>query len=333
MKALVYMGPGRMELQEVPDPAAGPGEVVVRTLASAICGSDLHGFREASPRRIPPLVMGHEIVGVIDEAGEGVDPGVVGRRVVIKPIVGCGTCPWCRVGAINRCRDGRLLGRDLPGGFAERLVVPAGSAVSLPDGLETDAAVLIEPVANAVHVLAGTSAAGSTVLVIGAGPIGILMARTAMLDGAARVLITDPVAERLHRAAAQGAEALTGDDVPASIAEATGGAGVDLVIDAAGYPATWGLGIDAVRTGGRIVEVGLGAPRGELDYFSVLGKELTITGSYAWGDGDFARSLELIVDGRIDPTGWTTSIPLADGGRAFERLVGDDPPFKVVLTP
>ena len=333
MKALVYMGPGRMEFQEVPDPVAGPGEVIVRTLASAICGSDLHGFREASPRRIPPLVMGHETVGVIEETGPGVEPGVVGRRVVIEPIIGCGTCPWCREGAINRCRAGRLIGRDLPGGFAERLVVPAGSAVEVPDDLETESAVLIEPFANAVHVVAAAPAVDAEVLVIGAGPIGVLMACAAMLDGARRVFVTDPVAERLERAARLGAVPLVGDDIPGAIADATGEAGVDLVIDAAGYPGTWALGIEAVRTGGRIVEVGLGAPRGELDYFAVLGKELTITGSYAWGEHDFARSLALIADGRLDPTGWTTSIPLADGARAFEELVSETPPFKVVLTP
>ena len=333
MKALVYMGPGRMEFQDVPDPIPGAGEVVVRTLASAICGSDLHGFREASPRRIPPLVMGHETVGVIDEAGDDVDPAVVGRRVVIEPILGCGTCPWCREGAINRCRDGRLLGRDLPGGFAERLAVPAGAAVVLPDDLETDVAVLIEPLANAIHVVASVPPAGATVFVIGAGPIGLLMAHAAALDGAARVLISDPVVGRLERASAQGFEALAGDDVSSAITEATGGAGVDVVIDAAGYPATWALGVEAARPGGRIVEVGLGAPRGELDYFSVLGKELTITGSYAWGETDFARSLRLVAEERIDLSGWTSAMPLADGERAFERLVGEDPPFKVVLTP
>jgi 2-desacetyl-2-hydroxyethyl bacteriochlorophyllide A dehydrogenase len=333
MKALVYMGPGRMEFQEVPDPVAGPGEVVVRTLASAICGSDLHGFREASPRRIPPLVMGHETVGVIEEAGPEVEPGVVGQRVVIEPIVGCGTCAWCRQGAINRCRTGLLIGRDLPGGFAERMVVPVGSVATLPDPLGTEAAVLIEPFANAVHVVATAPAADATVLVIGAGPIGVLMACAAMLDGARRVLVTDPVAERLARAARHGAVPISGDDLGSAIADATDGAGVDLVIDAAGFPATWALGIEAVRTGGRIVEVGLGAPRGELDYFAVLGKELTISGSYAWGKQDFARSLALIVEGRLDPTGWTTSMPLADGARAFERLVSEAPPFKVVLTP
>ena len=126
VKALVYLGPGRMELQDAPDPTPGPGEVVIASRASSICGSDLHGFREASPRRIPPLIMGHETVGAIADGGRRVFPrSRVGERVVLKPIVSCGACRWCREGAINHCPTGRLVGRDLTGGFAERFAVPA----------------------------------------------------------------------------------------------------------------------------------------------------------------------------------------------------------------
>src|SRR5919197_1904458 len=112
MRALVYLGPRRMELQEAPDPEPGPGEVVIRSAASAICGSDLHGFREATQRRIPPLVMGHETVGTIDAVGEGVDPGRLGERVVLKPILPCRRCPRCLEGRTNICENVRLVGRD-----------------------------------------------------------------------------------------------------------------------------------------------------------------------------------------------------------------------------
>ena len=115
--------------------------------------------------------------------------------------------------------------------------------------------------------------------------------------------------------------------------EATDGVGADLVIDAAGFEATWALGIRAVRTGGTIYEVGLGSPSGVIDYFAVLGKEVTITGSYAWGDQDFGRAIELLADGALDPTGWITTMPLADGQRAFEDLTGSGDSFKVVLVP
>ena len=320
MRALVYLGPGRMELQDAPDPAPGPGEVVIASKASAICGSDLHGFREASPRRIPPLVMGHETVGEIASVGSGVPDSRIGERVVLKPIVSCGACRWCEEGAINRCPTGRLVGRDLTGGFAERFTVPAAAAVPLEADLSDEVATLTEPLANAVHVASRSVEGGDRVFVIGAGPIGVLMARAAFLYGAGRVLITDPVADRLRLAEAQGAEIVTGED-PAQA-----------VIDAAGYEVTWAMALRAVRTGGRIEEVGLGAPSGTVDFFAVLGKEATITGSYAWGDGDFSRAVELLKDGALDASGWITPMPLADGQRAFQELIGGAGHFKIVLT-
>lgn len=333
MKALVYLGPGRMDLQTVPDPTPGAGEVVIAARASAICGSDLHGFREASPRRVPPLIMGHETVGEIVAVGTGVPESRLGERAVLKPIVSCGACAHCREGAINRCPTGRLVGRDLPGGFAERMAVPAEAAVLLPSDLPDDVGTLIEPLANAVHVTSRAVHDRDRVLVIGAGPIGVLMVRAAFLSGASRVFVTDPVPDRRAFAQAQGAEPVTGDDPAAAVQEETDGEGADVVIDAAGFETTWALGLRAVRTAGRISEVGLGAGSGTVDFFAVLGKEVTITGSYAWSDEDFARAVELLTHGAIDPAGWITTMPLADGQRAFEGLVSGAGGFKVVLVP
>ena len=331
MKALVYLGPRRMEVQEAPDPTPGSGEVVIRSRASAICGSDLHGFREPSPRRIPPLIMGHETVGEIAAVGAGVDRDRVGERVVLMPVLGCGTCPACREGRINRCATGRLVGRDLTGGFAERFAVPASAAVRVPDSLSDDLAALTEPLANAVHVADLSVREGDVVFVIGSGPIGVLMARAALLDGAARVLVTDPVADRLRLAAAQGAEAVGAGRAEAAVQQATHGQGADVVIDAAGFEPTWALGLRAVRAGGRIHEVGLGAASGTVDFFTVIGKEATITGSYAWTERDFARSLALLQAGALHPNGWITRMPLRDGQRAFEELVDGQAHFKIVL--
>jgi len=332
VRALVYLGPGRMELQDVPEPTPGPGEVVIASRASAICGSDLHGFREASPRRIPPLVMGHETIGEIAMVGPGVSERRVGERVVLKPIVSCGECPWCASGAINHCATGRLVGRDMAGGFAEQFAVPAASAIPFDADVPDEVATLTEPIANAVHVTSRSVGNGDRVFVIGAGPIGVLMAKAAFLQGASRVLVTDPVPERLRLAEAQGAEPVNGEDPAASVVEATDGEGADVVIDAAGYEATWAMGLRAVRTGGRIDEVGLGAASGTVDFFAVLGKEVTIAGSYAWGDEDFARAVELMAQGALDPAGWITTMPVEDGQRAFQELVDGSGRFKIVLT-
>jgi len=333
MKALVYLGPRRMQVEEVPEPEVAPGEVLIETAASAICGSDLHGFREASPRRIPPLVMGHETVGRIGAVGYGVDPGRLGERVVLKPILSCGVCEPCREGRTNLCVDGRLVGRDLTGGFAERFVVPVQAAVPISTDVPDDVATLIEPLANAVHVTSRAVVSGDDVLVVGAGPIGVLMARMAVEAGAARVFSTDRVPARLERAGSQGFIPLDADIAEASLREATDGRGVDVVIDAVGVEETWGLGVLAVRPGGRVEAVGLGAGAGRVDFFKVIGKEVTVTGSFGWTDGDFSRAVELIQSGSIDTAGWFTWAPFADGQRAFEELVGPTDRFKVVLSP
>jgi 2-desacetyl-2-hydroxyethyl bacteriochlorophyllide A dehydrogenase len=333
MKALVYLGPRRMELQELPDPRPGPGEVVIATSAAAVCGSDLHGFREASPRRIPPLIMGHEAVGTIDASGDGVDAGRVGERVVLRPILPCGTCETCRAGRTNVCPNGRLVGRELTGGFASRFVVPAAAAVPIAASVPDELATLTEPLANAVHVTTRSVRPGDDVLVIGAGPIGVLMGRMALERGARTAYATDPIPTRLAFARGQGATPLEGDDPEWALREATDERGADVVIDAAGFEATWALALRAVRPGGRVEAVGLGMPAGTVDFFAIAGKEIAVTGSFAWTDEDFARALALIEGGTIDTSGWFTRIPLAQGQRAFEELVDTTDRFKVVLTP
>jgi len=167
--------------------------------------------------------------------------------------------------------------------------------------------------------------------VIGSGPIGALMVRAAFLHRARQVIVTDTNPERLAFALAQGAEGVPADDALEAVTAATDGWGADVVIDAAGFETTWALGLQAVRPGGHIFEIGLGAPRGMIEFFSVLGKEATITGSYAWSDQDFARSLELLAGGALTPDGWLTRVPLADGQEAFEDLADRGEPFKVLL--
>jgi 2-desacetyl-2-hydroxyethyl bacteriochlorophyllide A dehydrogenase len=333
MKALVYLGPRRMELHEVPEPRAEPGEVVIRTIASAVCGSDLHGFREASPRRIPPLIMGHETVGEVYDVGEGVDRGLLGRRIVVSPILSCGGCEACLAGRTNVCGNGRLVGRDLAGGFAERFAVPASSAVELATDVADDVGTLVEPLANAVHVTSRAVHEGDDVLVIGAGPIGTLITRMSVERGARTVFVTDRIATRLELAGRQGGTPVKVEDAEASVADATNDRGVDVAIDAVGVEPTWALALRAVRPAGRIEAVGLGATGGTLDYVGVIGKEATITGSFAWTAEDFARAVDLVEGGALDTAGWFSRATFEEGQHAFEELVDTTERFKVVLSP
>ena len=144
MKVATWRGAARFTVDDVPDPAPGPGQALVAVHAAGICGTDVHATQGLFPWK-PPLVMGHETVGRIGAVGTGVDPERLGQRVVLKPIVSCGRCDACLAGDINRCREGRLVGRDLAGGFAERFAVPATAAVPVPAELPDDAAVLTEP--------------------------------------------------------------------------------------------------------------------------------------------------------------------------------------------
>jgi 2-desacetyl-2-hydroxyethyl bacteriochlorophyllide A dehydrogenase len=333
MKTLTYLGPRRMEVQEAPEPEPAEGEVRVRVAAAAICGSDLHGFREASPRRIPPLVMGHEVVGTVDAAGPGTDAGLVGARVVVMPVVPCGRCDRCREGSANLCPDRALMGASFPGGFADACVVPAAQVRLLPDGLSDPVASLIEPFANAIHSVDRSVRPGDQVLVIGAGCIGLFAARAAALAGAARVFASDTMPNRLALAARLDAQPVLAEGAAEEILAETKGDGVDVVVDAAGLPPTWALGVKAARFGGRVEAIGLGAVEGPLDYHGVVTKGLTVSGSYACVASDFDRASGLLLSGEPDVADWITTMALTEGAAAFAALVDGSDLTKVVLVP
>jgi threonine dehydrogenase-like Zn-dependent dehydrogenase len=333
VKALVYLGPRRMELQDVPEPELGEGDARVRVTAAAICGSDLHGFREASPRRIPPLVMGHEGVGVVDELGPGSDPALEGRRVVAIPVVPCGACARCAEGRPNLCPSRRLMGMHFPGAFAEAFAIPASQLLVVPDELDDVTASVAEPFANGLCAAGRAVSPGDVVLVIGAGVIGLFAARAAVLSGAARVLVTDRLESRLALVPALDAEPVPTERAAELTGDASGGIGADVVIDAVGVPATWALALNAVRFGGRVEAVGLGAVEGPVPYQTLVAKGITVAGSYACVPSDLDRALAHLERRDIDVAGWIATMPLADGQRAFEALVDEDRYTKVVLTP
>jgi threonine dehydrogenase-like Zn-dependent dehydrogenase len=333
MKTLTYLGPGNMELQDAPEPEPAQGDVRVRISATAICGSDLHGYREASPRRIPPLVMGHEVVGTIDALGDGASPELLGRRVVVMPVVSCGTCELCAAGRPNLCPNRVLMGMNFPGGFADACTIPATHVLPVPAGLSDEVASLTEPFANSIHSVDRAVRAEDTVLVIGAGPIGLFAAKAAILAGAARTFVVDTMQHRLDLAEKLGAEPVTADGAADELGRQTNGRGVDAVIDAAGYPATWQLALQAVRPGGHVDAIGLGAPEGPLSYHSIVAKGLTVVGSYACLPPDFDRAISLLSEGEPEVSAWITTMPLSAGAAAFEALVDGTELTKVVLVP
>ncbi len=293
MKVATWRGGAEFTIDEVPEPAPGPGEALVAVHTAGICGSDVHATQGLFPAT-PPRVLGHEYSGVVVRAGPGVGGRLVGRAVACEPNYGCGTCPDCRGGRVSQCaRCTRV------GGFAERVVLPAKSVHVLPSGLDPATAALAEP---AACCLAGLEMVriprGATVLVLGGGVIGLLTLALARVRGATRLLLSDPLAARREVARRLGADVVidpTREDVGQVVSELTGGRGVDLACEAVGKPDLVALAVAVTRPRGVVQLVGVnpGGSRLGVDLYDLHWRELTIQGAYGRGTA-FRRALALL---------------------------------------
>jgi threonine dehydrogenase-like Zn-dependent dehydrogenase len=318
VRALVWHGDDRLELESLPEPATAEGEVLLEVELAGICGSDLHAYRGHPGPRRPPLVLGHEAVGSV--------PGREGRFVVF-PLVVCGTCPACRRGEENLCERRGLLGLDRQGVFAERVPVRADALVPVPEGLDPQVAVLVEPLATSLSALRVDGVTGDdSLLVLGGGPIGLLAVYAAVARGA-RVTCAEPVDER--RALAERLGAAT---VLADAAEAPPG-GADVALDAVGIERTWRAAVDGVRAGAVVALVGLGQAEGAMATGDLVRRGVTVRGHYAYTRRDFEDSLALLADSP-PPVDWVTVLGLAEGAEGFRMLVEEpSAATKILLTP
>ena len=264
MKALLLSQYRHLEITDIPIPTPAPDEVLVSVAACGICGSDVHGYDGASGRRIPPLVMGHEAAGIVAGMGDQVDGFEEGDRVTFDSTVYCGECSNCLRGDMNLCDRRQVLGVSCGdyrrnGAFAEFIVVPARIVHRLPDNLSFDEAALLEAVAVAIHAvsLAPIEARGAA-LVIGAGTIGLLVQQALAVAGCSRVFVADVDATRLKLSASLGATTIlgSGPDVVNEILHVTGGAGVDIAVEAVGLNQTVTTAINGTRKGGSVILVG-----------------------------------------------------------------------------
>jgi threonine dehydrogenase-like Zn-dependent dehydrogenase len=313
VKALVWYGTRDVRFEDAPDPEPGEDEVVFDVELAGICGSDLHGYRGHPGPRVPPLVLGHEVVG-----------SVAGEQYTLYPLAGCGTCDHCLAGEDNLCASWRLLGLHRAGVFAERVVVPRSSLVALPAGLEPRRGVLAEPLACCVGALAPYElAAGSEVAVLGCGPLGLLTVYLAARTGA-RVTAVDPVPERLERAQRLGAQAV------AESGEGLEAGSLDLVVDAAGFETTWRAGLAAVRNGGDVVMLGLGQADAPFPMAVLVRKAVRLRGQFAYSRAEFARAVGVLGECDLDLS-WLSDAPLSDGAEAFANLVDRPAEFSKIL--
>lgn len=316
MRAVQLTGPESLVLSEVERPQAGPGEVVIRVRAASICGSDVRMFRNGYAGATPetPLTLGHEFAGVIEEAGPGVAEAapdlVIGARVCVAPNWGCGTCDACASGNTHLCGTYRAFGINAPGGFAEYVRVPAaalaqGNVALVPDGMTFAEAALVEPLSCVFNgqEVCGIEP-GDTVVVVGAGPIGIMHAMLARSRGAGRVLICDNHPGRVEQAARllPDATALPGEGLPERVMGLTGGRGADVSIVAAPSAAAQRESLSYMAMNGRCLFFG-GLPKGRsevsLDANLIHYKQLRIFGSARSSIRQYRTCLRLVAGGNL----------------------------------
>jgi 2-desacetyl-2-hydroxyethyl bacteriochlorophyllide A dehydrogenase len=342
MKAAVFKGVEDLQVEDVPDPEAGPGDVVVAVRAVGVCGSDLHTYTHGSFVS-PGQIMGHEFAGEVVQAGSDVQGVSVGDRLTASPLVPCGDCPRCAEGRYNLCAaawtQGLAYGR--PGAFAERIripnPVPGQNVFPLGDDISDEAGALVEPLAVAVHaVKLAEPVQGTTALVIGLGTIGLQVVQALRARGVGRVIAIDLSELRLKVARGLGAEAYDGgaglDEV---LAEALADGGeIDLVFECSGVPALAEAAIRSVRAGGTIIVLALFDDPVTFNPTALVQKEIRLQGSIAYTGEDFADAVELLRTGQAQSAPLITHREaLDDISQAFATQLDKDHSIKVLVTP
>jgi len=347
MLAAVYHGAKDLRVEEVSMPKIGAGDLLLRVNDASICGTDLRIY-QGSHRKYPEgtvRVPGHEVVGTIEELGSGVQGFSLGQRVFVAPNMGCGHCRQCISGNNNLCADYEAIGISMNGGFAQFLRVPEkailqGNVIPLREGVDSAEGALIEPFAC---VLRGQNALGiqpgESVLIIGAGPIGVTHIKMAHLHGAGRVIVSELTPERQAQAAHLGADRVvnpSAEDLAQVVAEETQGRGVDVVIVAAPAPAAQESALQLAAISGRINFFG-GLPQGrsaiQFDSNIVHYKELRVTATSACSTANCMQAAEIVNSGQVHLRDLVSQrFPLAQAVAAF-AAAQDYKSLKVVLEP
>jgi len=329
MKALVYTAPHELVYRDEPPPQLVAGEVLIGIDAVGICGSDLHAYHGRDPRRVPPLILGHELAGrILDGPGAG-------RRVTVNPLITCGACDDCRQGRDNLCSRRTMIGMTRAGGFAELITTAATSVIELPDGLGAREAALTEPAATALHAITLAMRALArplpecAVLVLGGGAIGMLATLLLAHYGVRHVTVveTNPLRRASLARAARANVCDPSTDAPAD-------SSAHLVIDAVGAVATRNAALASVKPGGVVMHIGLQDWASEIDMRKLTLAEITLIGTYTYSTADLRASVRALHEGAFGDLAWVEERPLAEGAAAFRDLhEGRAAAAKIVLRP
>ena len=299
----VMTAPGEISFREIPVPVAGPEQILVRTKRIGICGSDIHVYHGKHPYTSYPVTQGHEISGEIAAVGSAVTGFSVGQRVTIEPQVACGTCYNCRHGRYNICEQLKVMGFQTTGAASEYSSIDQKRVDLLPDNVDDDQGAMVEPAAVAVHAVRRSGPLkGQKVVVLGAGPIGNLVAQAAKAVGAAQVMITDVSDFRLAIAKDCGTEFTvnTGTvDLGAAIEEHFGADRADVIYDCAGNDITMGQAIRFARKGSTIILVAVYAGTAHVDLAMLNDHELDLNTTMMYTRADFTEAIQFIAEGTI----------------------------------
>jgi 2-desacetyl-2-hydroxyethyl bacteriochlorophyllide A dehydrogenase len=324
MQAAYYMGDRRVEIRDAEPVPPAPGTVQLDVAYTGICGTDLHIVHGAMDARVSlPAILGHEMAGHVAAVGEGVSGWEPGDAATVMPLVWCGECAACRAGASHICQRLSFLGIDAPGSLQSRWTVPAQTLVPLPADMQPQTAALAEPTAVAVHdVRRAQLTAGEHVVVVGGGPIGLLVAAVTREAGADVVLV-EPNPGRRQLAERAGLTTLDPAERPVGehVEEWTKGAGAEVAFEVSGAVPGIQSAIDALGVRGRLVVVAIYPTPPPVDLFRVFWRELTLIGARVYERLDFEKAVRLLADGAIPIDVLITDIvPLAETPAAFEAL-------------
>jgi (R,R)-butanediol dehydrogenase/meso-butanediol dehydrogenase/diacetyl reductase len=325
VRAWQFHGAGDLRLVDVPEPVMGAGDVLVRPMFNGLCGTDVHQYFGGALAPVPlPVGVGHEASAVVVDVGADVQGFAAGDHVAIEPIDSCGACRPCSRSLSHLCAAPAWFGLTAPGGALSDLAVVRPSMLHrLPDGVDLATGALVEPLSVSHHAVElAVAGADDLAVVFGAGPIGIGAFLALRAHGVERIIVVEPAPERRAAVEAIGAT-LTVDPTVASpqelIADLSGGAGADVVIEAAGVQDAFTAGLDGLAARGRMVLVAAHTRPVQLDLLSVLMREVEMKVSFAYS-GDFPRVISHLAAGAYDTTSWVERVPFTAVVDALERL-------------
>ena len=336
MKALVYMGPEDVRLMDRPKPEIQNNEVLIKVKYCGICGSDMVMYYGNHTRLQPGTILGHEFVGkVVEIKATNKTDLELGDHVAVEPIIHCHNCFYCKTGRYNLCLDRGICGCDVDGGFAEFIKVPLDKVIKLPKSCELKKMALIEPLAVAVSVVNKCELkVGDTAVVLGGGPIGLLVAQVVRYSGATGVIVSEINEYRLQKTREMGFVAVnpTKEELKSRV-QGFNKFGADVVIDCVGHPLSIKTAFELLRRGGLINIVALYHDKVPVDLLQIVYSEIDLKGTFVYTYNDFLAAKDLLEKELIDVEPFITSVYLLENTvRVFEKIYHEADGLKTLIS-